>query len=259
MALVLVIVGCAGSAPSVDQPRNTRAAVAAEPSKEPTPVDARPPSPPDFRQRSIFGGDPVLLHARFAAADDSEHAVDLSAFIPASARVRQVWRPASRRAPAQVLVEWVDATKALDASSSARWGLTLAVQLPRKHNEYAGRWRGSAVPVLDYPPQSHSLNIGFVDVTGDGIEDLIVRQYPGTNHLCGPHQVITALPTGRALRVYAANVCETELDGGRGLLRITAPQPRRGDSVCCASAQRHIERRWTGQKYVTVRDQVLPT
>jgi hypothetical protein len=251
--------GCGADHERSKEPSSSATVAAIDPHKNIRPVDTRTPIPPGYglADSDVMGGAPVLLRSIGGAGHQSPDEVDLASFVPDGARVRRIWRPNAQRRRAQILVEWVPAhIKVVDPHQSLRWGLTLAVQLPPRHGEHAGRWRASSIPVLNYPP-SHdwSLSVGFSDITSDHISDLLVLQTPGTNHLCGPRQAFTALPSGRTLRVYSSYQCETEVSGRDGLLRIRTPAPRKGDSVCCPSFQRYITRRWNGTRYVTVRDQ----
>jgi hypothetical protein len=262
IGLTVVVAAC-GADSRPDRPQARRAAttpttaVPARPIERGEPVEAATPSPPAYAKTDLdlLGSPPAVLRRRGTAPDDRADQVDLAAFVPSGARVRRVWHIDGH----QVLVEWVPEELKVLTDVPLRWGLTLAVRLPRGDNEYAGRWRGSLDPVQADPPTRHNLRVSFADVTGDRVDDVFVKQSPG-NHDCGPQQVFTTRrASGRALRIYSANQCETEVTGRDGLLHIRAPHPSRGDSVCCPSAERLVTRRWSGTSYETVSDEIRRT
>jgi hypothetical protein len=100
-----------------------------------------------------------------------------------------------------------------------------------------------------YPPGAPSLSVRFADVTGDGDPDVVVEQDPGTNHGCGPHEVVATLARRQLFRVFRAELCETTLHGDRGRLALDLPYYEPGDSMCCWSKVERRRLRWTGRRY----------
>jgi hypothetical protein len=227
-------------------------AAAAAPACAPPPAAQTAPDDPSFALAPI-----ALCGAGQRRASEDPHQVDLGSFIPHGSRLRQVWFLQGGGLADQVLVEWVAQRRpAIDRGgfpATLRWGLTVW----QRTNAGSGLetvWDGAVIPVLRTPPAPEDLNLTVGDVTGDRHPDVLIAQYPDTNHGCGPHQVIAALPGGRQWRVFGgAPLCETTMTGSRGLLKIVAPIYRRGDSVCCPSLMETTYRRWSGTRYRVVR------
>jgi hypothetical protein len=194
---------------------------------------------------------------------DDPHELDLSLLIPRRSRLRQVWFLHGGRQPDQVLVEWIRSRTVSvyggDFPDSVRWGLTLWTQTPLSPANYQAPWKAVAIPLLKLAPGSPNMRLRLGDVTGDGHPDLLLEQYPHTNHGCGPHQVVATLKHGATWRVFRADLCETPLRGSGGLLALDLPHYERGDSVCCWSKIEKLRLRWNGRRYVTVSDRIVAT
>jgi hypothetical protein len=190
------------------------------------------------------------------------HDFDLALLVPRRARVRQVWYLRGRHAGRQVLVEWIQSARASiytgDLPPHVRWGLTLWTQRPRRAYDYQAPWQGVAIPLVRYPPGSPALYVRFADVTGDGDPDVLVEQDPGTNHGCGPHEVVATLAHRQVFRVFRAWLCETTLRGEHGLLALDLPYYVGHDSVCCWSKVERRRLRWNGRRYVVASDRIVP-
>jgi hypothetical protein len=87
--------------------------------------------------------------------------------------------------------------------------------------------------------------------------DVLVEQYPHTNHGCGPHQVVATLTKGTTWRIFRASLCETTLHGIRGLLALDLPYYVNGDSVCCWSKVGKLRLHWNGHRYIRVSDRIV--
>jgi hypothetical protein len=103
------------------------------------------------------------------------------------------------------------------------------------------------------------MRVALADVTSDGHPDVLVEQYPHTNHGCGPHEVVATLAHERSWRIFHADLCETTLRGSRGLLALDLPYYVDGDSVCCWSKVEKVRLRWNGQRFVKAYDRIEPT
>lgn len=189
------------------------------------------------------------------------HDFDLSMLIPPGTRLRQVWFIHGGRKPDQVLVEWVRSRIVSlywqDFPETVPWGLTLWTQTPPKPGDFQAPWKGVAIPLLKSPPGAPNIRVAFADVTSDRHPDVLVEQYPGTNHGCGPHQVVATLSHGRTWRIFRSRLCETTLRGSKGLLALDMPYYLPGDSVCCWSKVEKLRLRWSGKRYVTVSDVIV--
>ena len=189
------------------------------------------------------------------------HDFDLSLLVPRGSRLRQLWFIHGGREPDQVLVEWVRSkTVSLYGSvfsDRVPWGLTLWTQTPRTPGAYQAPWKGVAVPVLKVAPGAPNLRVGFADVTSDSHPDVLVEQYPHTNHGCGPHEVVTTLKNGTSWQIFRDWLCETTLHGAGGLLALDLPYYLHGDSVCCWSKVEKVRLRWSGHRYVKVSDRIV--
>jgi hypothetical protein len=183
---------------------------------------------------------PRELTPMFAAVGPTDpHDLDLGQLIPRHTRLRQVWFLRGGRSDEQVLVEWVAGKPSLygDYPDNVRWGLTLWSHA-RKTNGFATKWRGVAVPLIRVAPASSTLRVAVGDVTNDRHPDVLVEQYPHTNHGCGPHEVVATLRNGRTVRAFRdATLCETTLYGVDGLLALDLPVYDRNDGVCCWRAR----------------------
>jgi hypothetical protein len=211
-----------------------------------------------LRQRvaGITWAPPTHLNVTSRARGPNDpHDFDLSLLVPDRARLRQVWLVRGGRQADQILVEWIKARKAslygMDFSQNVSWGLTLWTQHPYRFS-FQAPWKGVEVPVLRYPPGAPDLRVRLADVTGDGHADVLVEQYPGTNHGCGPHKVIATFASGETWRIFEASLCETDLRGVRGLLALDLPWYGPHDSVCCWSKVRRLRLHWNGKRYVVV-------
>jgi hypothetical protein len=118
-------------------------------------------------------------------------------------------------------------------------------------------WKGVAIPLLKVSPGAPNLRVALADVTSDRHPDLLLEQYPHTNHGCGPHRVFATLANGRTWRIFKASLCETTLRGSGGLLALDRPYYERGDSVCCWSKVEKIRLRWNGRRYVRASDHIV--
>jgi hypothetical protein len=192
---------------------------------------------------------------------NNPHDFDLSLLVPNRSRLRQVWFIHGGQARDQVLVEWVRGkTISLygsDFSDAVRWGLTLWTQTPPTPADYQAPWKGVAIPLLRLAPGAPNMRVALADVTSDGHPDVLVEQYPHTNHGCGPHQVIATLSDRRSWRIFRADLCETTLRGSRGLLALDRPYHIAGDSVCCPSKIEKVRLRWNGRRFVTASDRIV--
>jgi hypothetical protein len=204
---------------------------------------------------------PVTTRTR--APNTNPHEFDLSMLVPQRARVRQVWFIHGGSRPEQILVEWIrnasPAIFAQDIPDSIPWGLTLWTPSRRKDADDQVRWIGVALPLLKVSPAVENLRVVTADVTGDGHPDVLVEQYPHTNHGCGPHEVVATMPDRTSWRIFHTSLCETTLRGVRGLLALDLPDYRNGDSVCCPSRIDKVRFRWTGSRYVVATDRVVPS
>lgn len=204
---------------------------------------------------------PVVARTR---GPNDPHDFDLSLLIPRRSRMRQVWFIHGGHARDQVLVEWVRSkTVSLYGylfSDAVPWGLTLWTQTPVAPADYQAPWKGVAIPLLRLAPGAPNMRVALGDVTSDGHPDVLVEQYPHTNHGCGPHEVVTTLAHGRSWRIFrAADLCETTLHGSRGLLALDLPYYGDGDSVCCWSKVKKIRLRWNGRRFVKAYDRIVPS
>jgi hypothetical protein len=185
---------------------------------------------------------------------------DLSLLIPRGSRLRQVWFIHGGRQRDQVLVEWIRSKKISlygdEFSDAVRWGLTLWTQTPYRF-DYQAPWKGVAIPLLRLAPGAPNMRVATDDVTGDAHPDVLVEQYPHTNHGCGPHEVVATL-RGRSWRIFRSYLCETTLRGSRGLLALDRPYYTDGESVCCPSKIEKVQLRWDGHRYVTASDRIVP-
>jgi hypothetical protein len=200
---------------------------------------------------------PVTARTR---GPNDPHDFDLSLLIPRGARLRQVWFVHGGRQANEVLVEWIRTRAASiyaqDFPRDVRWGLTLWTQTPRRI-DFQAPWKGVAIPVLRAPPAAQLLRVALADVTGDRHPDVLVEQYPYTNHGCGPHRVFATLAHGVTWRIFSRWLCETTLRGSDGLLALDLPYYEPGDSVCCWSKVEKLRPRWNGRRYVTAPDRVV--
>ena len=202
---------------------------------------------------------PVIAKTR---GPNDPHEFDLSLLIPRGTRLRQAWFLHGGRQPDQVLVEWVRSRIVslyeAEFPATTRWGLTLWTQTPRRPFNYQAPWKGVPIPLLKWVPGAPGTRIALADVTSDGHPDVFVEQYPGTNHGCGPHQVVATLAGGTTWRIFRAYLCETTLRGSKGLLAVDLPYYLRGDSVCCWSKVEKLRLRWNGKRYATASDVIVP-
>jgi hypothetical protein len=206
----------------------------------------------------VHSGPPLRLPVVAATLGPNDpHDFDLSQLIPREARLRQLWYVHGGAKPDQLLVEWIrTSTVSLygqDLPRNVRWGLTLWTQTPFRPNNFQSPWKGVALPLIKWPPGAPSLQIRFADVTGDRHPDVLYQQWPGTNHGCGPHQIVATLGGGQVWRVFnAAPLCETEMYGLHGLLALDLPLWGPRDSVCCWSRVQKARLRWTGTRWIVV-------
>lgn len=180
--------------------------------------------------------------------DDDPHAFDLARLVPTGSHVSDVWYPQSPRLHRQILVEWIDPHRSYPVGKfghTAAWGLRLWTETS------AVRWQAVDVPILRADGNPGEIHVAFSDVTGDGRADVLFEQYPGTNHGCGPHAVISTSPRGVATRVFSSYLCETTLRGDHGLLALDMPYYLRNDPVCCWSKTEYLRLRWSGSRYET--------
>jgi hypothetical protein len=223
---------------------------------------------------NAIGGAP-LKHQKVASAPSVQlpliakvrgpttpHDFDLSLLIPRGTRLRRVWFIHGGREADQVLVEWVRSgivsLYSMDFPMDTRWGLTLWTQTPRERIGFQVPWKGVAIPLLRFPPGSPNIRVTFADVTSDRHPDLLVEQYPGTNHGCGPHQIVATRPDRTTWRIFRSWMCETTLRGSKGLLALDVPYYMPGDSVCCWSKVEKIRLRWNGMRYTAISDVIVP-
>lgn len=211
--------------------------------------------------RTIRPGRPLLLpvKARTKGPNDP-HDFDLSILIPRGSRLRQVWFLHGGREPDQVLVEWIRSrTVSLfdDFPDSVAWGLTLWTQTPLRPADFEAPWRGVAIPVLKVAPGAPLLSVVLADVTSDRHPDVLLEQYPHTNHGCGPHRVFATLAHGMTWRIFSTWLCETTLRGADGLLALDLPYYEPSDSVCCWSKVEKLRLRWNGRRYVKASDRIV--
>lgn len=201
---------------------------------------------------------PVVVRA---LGPDNPHQFDLSQLIPRNTRLRQVWYLHGGQSPDQVLVEWVKSKRVStygDFPDDVRWGLTLWARRAGPPN-FQTRWQGVAVPLVKVAPAPTTLSVAIADVTGDRHPDVLVEQYPHTNHGCGPHEAIATLAAGRTWRVFGpTRLCETTLHAAHGLLALDLPVYSPSDSVCCWSHVRPLRLRWTGRRYVVASSGLVP-
>lgn len=215
------------------------------------------------KHQIIHPGPPLRLPVVFRTRGPNDpHDFDLSYLIPHGSRLRQIWFIHGGRLPDQVLVEWIRSTRTslydMDLPDDVPWGLTLWTQTPRKL-DYQAPWQGVAVHLLKVSPGAPLLRIAIADVTSDGHPDVLVEQYPHTNHGCGPHQVLATMRNGSTWRTFQLWMCETYLRGAKGLLALDLPYYLRGDSVCCWSKVEKLRLRWNGRIYVTASDRIVRT
>jgi hypothetical protein len=235
-AIAFIAVGLSSSgAAASDRPEKQRRVRSAPPKRLPVVATARGPNDP--------------------------HSFDLSLLIPRGARLRQVWFLDGGRQADQVLVEWVQSRivplYGEDFPDSVRWGLTLWTQRPRRFH-FQAPWKGVAIPLLKrISPDAPFLRVALEDVTSDGHPDVLVEQYPHTNHGCGPHQVVATLANAKTWRIFRASLCETPLHSSRGLLALDLPYYKPGDSVCCWGKVEQLRLGWNGKRYVTVVDRIV--
>jgi hypothetical protein len=160
-----------------------------------------------------------------------------------------------------VLVEWVRSnTVSLygdDFSDSVQWGLTLWTQTPPTPADYQAPWKGVAIPLAKLAPGAPNMRVALADVTSDGHPDVLVEQYPHTNHGCGPHEVVATLADGRSWRIFRTELCETTLRGNSGLLALDLPYYVDGDSVCCWSKVEKVRLRWNAHRFVKAYDRIV--
>jgi hypothetical protein len=211
---------------------------------------------------TIRPGAPVRLRIIATTRGPNDpHDFDLSLLVPRRTRMRQVWFIHGGRQPDQVLVEWVRTnTVSLYGQSfpeNVPWGLTLWTQSPRRPADFQAPWHGIAIPHLTLAPGAPNLRVALADVTSDGHPDVLVEQYPHTNHGCGPHRVVATLLHGTTWRIFRAWLCETTLRGAGGLLALDLPYYARRDSVCCWSKVEKLRLRWAGNRYVTASDRIV--
>jgi hypothetical protein len=202
---------------------------------------------------------PVIARTR---GPTTPHDFDLSLLIPPHTRLRQVWFLHGGRRADQVLVEWVQrgvvSLYAYRFPDTVRWGLTLWTQRPRTGPDYYAPWQGVALPLVRHlAPGAPNLDLAFADVTSDGHPDVLLAQYPHTNHDCGPHRVFATLAQGRTWRIFSSWLCETPLRGSRGLLALDLPYYQPGDSVCCWSKVERVRLRWNERRYVKASDRIV--
>lgn len=201
---------------------------------------------------------PVIATAR---GPNNPHDFDLALLIPRGTRLRQVWFLHGGRQPDQVLVEWLRSnTVSLYGDhfpDTVRWGLTLWTQTPPTPADYIAPWKGVAIPLMKLAPGAPNMRVSLRDVTSDGHPDVLVEQYPHTNHGCGPHQVVATVTKGTSWRIFRAWLCETTLRGSGGFLALDLPHYERGDSVCCWSKVEKLRLRWDGHSYVTASDRIV--
>ena len=114
------------------------------------------------------------------------------------------------------------------------------------------------MPLIRVAPASSTLRVAVGDVTNDRHPDVLVEQYPHTNHGCGPHEVVATLRNGRTVRAFRdATLCETTLYGVDGLLALDLPVYDRNDGVCCWSKVRKLRLRWQRDHYVVASDRTV--
>lgn len=199
---------------------------------------------------------PVVAETRGPA---DPHEFDLSLLVPRGARLRQIWVLHGGRRPDDMLIEWVRSTTVSlygeAFRDTVRWGLTLWTQTPRSRG-YQAPWKGFAVPLLTLAPGAPGLRVAVADVTSDGHPDVLVEQYPHTNHGCGPHQAVARLARG-TWQLFRASLCETTLRGVEGLLALDLPLYEPGDSVCCPSKVEKRRLRWNGHRYVIASSRIV--
>lgn len=209
------------------------------------------------RPPPIRSAPPMRLETAFAArGPTTPRDFDLGLLVPGGARVRRVWFLHGGRVRDQVLVEWVRSRRASlyaqDFPERVRWGLTLWTQTPPSTPNFWAPWTGVAIPLARVPPGAPYTGVALADVTSDGHPDVLLEQYPHTNHGCGPHVVIATLRNRGTWRLFQSWLCETTLRGERGLLALDLPRYGPGDGVCCWSKELALRLRWNGRRYVTV-------
>jgi hypothetical protein len=213
------------------------------------------------KHQSVASAPPVRLPVVFKTRGPNDpHDFDLSFLIPRRTRLRQVWFIRGGRQPDQVLVEWIRSGRIslyeTDFPDTVRWGLTLWTQTPRRV-DYQGPWKGVAIQLLKVAPGAPNLRVALADVTSDGHPDVLVEQYPHTNHGCGPHQVVSTMRDGSTWPAFRRWMCEIDLRGRKGLLALDLPYYLRGDSVCCWSKVEKVRLRWNGRRFVKVSDRII--
>ena len=202
-----------------------------------------------------------LMTTATVRGPNDPHDFDLSLLLPRHARTRQIWFLHGGRQSDQVLVEWVrSATVSLygaNFSDDVEWGLSLWTQTPQRPLDYAAPWRSVAIPVITVAPGAPFLRVALADVTSDRHPDVLIEQYPHTNHNCGPHEVVATRADGTSWRIFRADLCETPLGSADGLLALDRPYYGPGEGVCCWSRVERVRLRWNGQKYVIVSDRIV--
>jgi hypothetical protein len=168
-----------------------------------------------------------------------------------------VWYLHGGRQGDQILVEWSRSHRPFTYSqelsenpkTQPAWGLRLWTQTPRRF-DFQAPWVGVRIPTMTDSPGAPQVELMISDVTSDGHPDVLVEQYPGTNHGCGPHQVVST-HAGITRLVFRANICETPLGARRGLLTLqygTGALP----AVCCPSKLAKLRLRWNGRRFIVV-------
>ena len=180
-------------------------------------------------------GTPAVFNDDVAAAD-----LDASALIPRGTHVEQTWITAD---PEAVVIAYVE--PGADPFRADRGTLVW------RRFGGAPAWR--AVAWLPTSSETGVLGVdGLVaDVTGDGLQDVLLAAYTGGSGACARWSVIDV---GAADEVFARDLCDGRIDPSPDPVGLSVDQAvyRVGDPHCCPSAFRTTVLTYDGDRTWTV-------